>query len=71
VEHGSGEIFIGVTRDALMTRKDVLNIYNSIRRKEYQRRRWTLCKKNDERDEGDEMKNTQSDFDSSFVVVDT
>jgi len=71
VEHGSGELFTGVTRDALMTRKDVLNIYNSIRRQEYQGRRWNLCKKNDEREEGAEMQNTQSDSDSSSVVVDT
>jgi hypothetical protein len=51
--------------------KNVLNIYNSIRRQEYEGRRWALCKKNDEREEGVEMQNTQSDSDSSFVVVDT
>lgn len=70
VKHGSGELFTGVTRDALMTRKDVLNIYNSIRRQEYQGHRWTLCKNKDKREEGAEMQNTQSDLDSSSVVVD-
>lgn len=71
VEHGSGELFTGVTRDALMTRKDILNIYNSIRRQEDQDRRWTLCKKNDGREEGTKMQNTQNHSNSSSVVVET
>jgi hypothetical protein len=35
VEHQSGELFTGVTRDALMTRMDISNIYHNIRKKEY------------------------------------
>jgi hypothetical protein len=35
VEHQFGELFIGVTRDTLMTRVDISNIYHNIRKKEY------------------------------------
>jgi hypothetical protein len=35
VEHQSGELFTGVTRDTLMMRKDISNIYHNIRKKEY------------------------------------
>ena len=35
VQHESGELFTGITRDALMTRQDILNIYNDIKRLEY------------------------------------
>jgi len=33
VEHQSGELFTGVTRDTLMMRKDISNIYHNIRKK--------------------------------------
>ena len=35
VELGSGDLFIGISRDTLMTRKDILNIYNDMKRIEY------------------------------------
>ena len=35
VELGSGDLFTGLSRDALMTRKDILNIYNDMKRIEY------------------------------------
>lgn len=37
VEHKSGELFTGLTRDTLMTRQDILNIYHNIKRKEYEK----------------------------------
>ena len=35
VELGFGDFFTGLSRDALMTRKDILNIYNDMKRIEY------------------------------------
>ena len=35
VKHRSGELFTGVTRDAFMTRQDILNIDNDTKRKDY------------------------------------
>ena len=35
VEHQSGQLFTGTTRDTLMTRQDILNMYNDLKRKEY------------------------------------
>jgi len=35
VNHGSGELFTGISRDAFMTRQDILNIYNDMKRLEY------------------------------------
>ena len=37
VRYGSGELFTGAPRDSFMTRQDVLNIYNNIKRLEYVR----------------------------------
>lgn len=31
----SSELFTGITRDALMTRQDILNMYNDQKRQEY------------------------------------
>ena len=35
VEHQSGQLFTGTTRDTLMTRQDILNMYNDLKRQEY------------------------------------
>ena len=35
VEHQSGQLFTGTTQDTLMTRQDILNMYNDLKRKEY------------------------------------
>ena len=35
VELGSVDFFTGISRDALMTREDILNIYNDMKRLEY------------------------------------
>ena len=35
VKHRSGELFTWVSRDAFMTRQDILNIYNDMKRLEY------------------------------------
>ena len=35
VEHQSGRLFTGETRDTLMTRQDMLNMYNDLKRQEY------------------------------------
>jgi len=35
VKNGSGELFTGIRRDAFMTRQDILNIYNDMKRLEY------------------------------------
>ena len=35
VNHGFGELFTGISRDAFMTRQDILNIYNDMKRLEY------------------------------------
>ena len=35
VEHQSGQLFTGTSRDTLMTRQDILNMYNDLKRQEY------------------------------------
>ena len=35
LRYGSGELFTGAPRDSFMTRKDVSNMYNNIKKREY------------------------------------